>query len=120
VKEYVGGYTDWLRQRHELSVTPAARESPAAGAAAAAPLPPSAGAPRKKRSFKEQRELERLPVVIESLEAETAAVHAAMAEPGYFRQPGDLPARDQARLRDLESRLAEAFARWETLEGGDG
>jgi ATP-binding cassette subfamily F protein uup len=57
--------------------------------------------------------------LIETLETETAALHAAMAEPGYFRQAGDLLARDQARLRDLESRLAEAFARWEALEGGD-
>jgi ATP-binding cassette subfamily F protein uup len=119
VKEYVGGYTDWLRQRPELPATPAARESPAAGAAAATPPPPGPEAPRKKRSFKEQRELESLPAVIESLETETAAVHAAMAEPGYFRQPGDVLARDQARLRDLESRLAEAFARWEALEGGN-
>jgi ABC transport system ATP-binding/permease protein len=118
VKEYVGGYTDWLRQRPEPPVTPAARESPGAGAAAATAPPPGPEAPRNKRSFKEQRELDSLPAVIESLEAETAAVHAAMAEPGYFRQPGDLLARDQARLRDLESRLAEAFARWEALEGG--
>ncbi len=58
--------------------------------------------------------------MIETLETETAALHAVMAEPGYFRQAGDVLARDQARLRDLESRLAEAFARWEALEGGDG
>jgi hypothetical protein len=41
-----------------------------------------------------------------------------MAEPEYFRQPGDLLARDQARLCDLEARLASAFARWEELEAG--
>jgi ATP-binding cassette subfamily F protein uup len=120
VKEYVGGYTDWLRQRPEPPAAPAARESPAPLAAAATVPPATAEAPKKKRSFKEQRELEQLPAVIESLETETAAVHAAMAEPGYFRQPGDLLARDQARLRDLEARLAEAFARWEALEAGGG
>jgi ATP-binding cassette subfamily F protein uup len=120
VKEYVGGYTDWLRQRPEPPAAPAARESPAPLAAAATVPPATAEAPKKKRSFKEQRELEQLPAVIESLETETAAVHAAMAEPGYFRQPGDLLARDQARLRDLEARLAAAFARWEALESGGG
>jgi hypothetical protein len=41
-----------------------------------------------------------------------------MAEPGYYKQAGDLLARDQARLSDLESRLAEAFARWEALDAG--
>ena len=117
VKEYVGGYTDWLRQRP----APAATVTPRAPQVSAAAAPPStADAPRKKRSFKEQRELESLPAVIETLETEMAALHAAMAEPDYYRQAGDVLARDQARLCDLESRLAEAFARWEALEAGGG
>jgi ATP-binding cassette subfamily F protein uup len=117
VKEYVGGYTEWLRQRPDLPAAPAPRESSAPRAAAAA-TPPQAEPSKKKRSFKEQRELENLPALIETLETETAALHAAMGEPGYFRQAGDVLARDQARLHDLESRLAEAFSRWEALEGG--
>ena len=56
--------------------------------------------------------------MIDELETAIATLHAAMAEPEYFRQPGDLLARDQARLHDLESRLAAAFARWEELEAG--
>ena len=117
VKEYVGGYTDWLRQRP----APAATVTPRAPQVSAAAAPPStADAPKKKRSFKEQRELESLPAVIETLETEMAALHAAMAEPDYYRQAGDVLARDQARLCDLESRLAEAFARWEALEAGGG
>ena len=115
VKEYVGGYSDWQRQR------PAAPPAPTVPSTRAeSQSPASADGPKKKRSFKEQRELESLPAVIESLETETAALHATMAEPGYFRQPGDVLARDQARLRDLESRLAEAFSRWESLEAGVG
>jgi ATP-binding cassette subfamily F protein uup len=117
VKEYVGGYTEWLRQRPDLPAAPAPRESPAPRAAAATAPPPTEPS-KKKRSFKEQRELENLPALIETLETETAALHAAMAEPGYFRQAGDVLARDQARLHDLESRLAEAFSRWEALESG--
>ena len=115
VKEYVGGYTDWLRQR------PEAPPAPAAPTPRAASQPPArAEAPKKKRSFKEQRELESLPALIEQLEIEIAALHATMAEPGYYRQPGDVLARDQARLRGLQSRLAEAFTRWESLEAGEG
>jgi ATP-binding cassette subfamily F protein uup len=116
VKEYVGGYADWLRQR------PAAAEpgTPAACAQAERSPPPVAAstATKKKRSFKEQREFDSLPAVIEGLETEIAALHATMAEPGYYKQAGDLLARDQARLSDLESRLAEAFARWEALDAG--
>jgi ATP-binding cassette subfamily F protein uup len=115
VKEYVGGFSDWLRQR--APAPPAADARPRA-----TPAPPAAasGTTKQKRSFKEQRELDSLPALIESLEAEIATLHAAMAGPDYFRQPGDVLAGDQARLRDCESRLAEAFSRWEVLEGGSG
>lgn len=116
VKEYVGGYADWLRQRRQL---PAANGIPK----------PSAGTPepqtqptfaRSKLSFKERRELDALPSLIESFEAEIAAAHAVMTAADYYRQPGDVLARDQARLRDLEARLATAFTRWNTLEPGGG
>ena len=115
VKEYVGGYADWLRQRGPAPATPA----PAARPRAASAPPAEPGGAKKKRSFKEQRELESLPTLIETLETEIGGLHAAMAEPDYYRQPGERLGRDQAHLRDLESRLAAAFARWETLEGGD-
>jgi len=116
VKEYVGGYADWLRQRRPLPVATGVPK-------------PSAGTPepqtqptfsRSKLSFKERRELDALPSLIESFEAEIAAAHAVMAAADYYRQPGDVLARDQARLRDLEARLATAFTRWNTLEPGAG
>jgi ATP-binding cassette subfamily F protein uup len=115
VKEYVGGYADWLRQRGPApaSAAPAARPR-------ATPAPPERAAAKKKLSFKEQRELDSLPALIEALEAEIGGLHAAMAGPDYYRQPGELLARDQTRLGDLEGRLASAFARWEALEGGVG
>jgi ATP-binding cassette subfamily F protein uup len=124
VKEYVGGYSDWLRQRPTTPPTeaPASRSSAAVAAGPSSGTQPVAGRerPKKKRSFKEQRELETLPALIESLEAEITALHATMGEPGYFRQPGELLAGDQARLHDLETRLATAFARWEQLEAAGG
>lgn len=120
VKEYVGGYSDWLRQRPQAEspapTLPSGR--PRSTAAAEAQRPSEPPAAKKKRSFKEQRELDGLPAVIDALETELASLHAAMAAPEYFRQPGELLARDQARLRDLEARLAAAFARWEALEAG--
>lgn len=122
VKEYVGGYADWIRQRAPRGTqTLRPRALPPKPEPEPEPQPAEASAaPNRspKRSFKEQRELESLPLIIESLEIEIAAAHAAMAEPDYFRQPGDLLARDQGRLRDLEARLLDAFTRWEALEGG--
>jgi hypothetical protein len=39
-----------------------------------------------------------------------------MGAPDYFRQSGDILARDKTRLDDLQTRLDAAFVRWETLE----
>jgi ATP-binding cassette subfamily F protein uup len=116
LKEYVGGYTDWQRQRLQATVDtmPASRSQ----AVALTQPRPEQPAPKKKRSFKEQRELDSLPALIDTLETEIVALHSAMAVPDYFRQAGDVLARDQARLRDLEAQLAQAFTRWEALEAG--
>jgi ATP-binding cassette subfamily F protein uup len=114
VKEYVGGYDDWLRQRPGTPAAPAGRGRPEpSGTADAAPPPPPR---RKKLSFKEQQELAGLPARIETLEQEISARHAAMSSPDFYRQPADVLAREQAHLRDAQQRLTEAFTRWESLE----
>jgi ATP-binding cassette subfamily F protein uup len=114
VREYVGGYGDWLRQRPENP--PIEKGATAQARPAVEPAPEPAATKRRKLSFKEQQELAALPATIEALEEEIAAVHAAMAAADYYRQPGDVLARDRSRLEDRERRLAEAFARWEALE----
>ncbi|MFM7245834.1 MAG: ATP-binding cassette domain-containing protein [Planctomycetaceae bacterium] len=112
IREVVGGYSDWLRQR------PAPAEDKAAAPpqkAVAAETPAPAGS-RRKLSYKEQQELAGLPATIERLEAEIATVHAAMAAEGYFRRPGDELAADKTRLDTAQASLARAYARWEALE----
>ena len=117
VKDYVGGYSDWLRQRPEQPPSGPASSSSRPRSAAAEPQRSAQSATgKKKRSFKEQRELDGLPALIDALETERAALHAEMAGPEYFRQSGEMLARDQSRLRDIEARLAASFARWEALE----
>ena len=113
VREYVGGYSDWLRQRPPP--VEARAEAPARGPAESAAVP--AASPRKKLSYKEQQELAALPGVIERLEAEIAGIHAEMATEGYYRRAGDVLAADKTRLDEAERRLAEGYARWELLEG---
>lgn len=88
-------------------------------AAAGAPEhPPDTGETRRKRTFKEQRELESLPPLIETLQTELAVSHAAMATALSDRPSGDVLAHDRNRVRDVESRPTAAFTRWETLEAG--
>ncbi len=112
-REYVGGYTDWQRQRQPGTAGPE-QATPAQTAVAAEPS--LAAGKRKKLSYKEQRELEQLPQQIERLEAELAGLHQTMAEPAFYQQPAAAIAESQRQLKDLEATVAAAYVRWETLE----
>src|SRR5512134_71074 len=104
-KEYVGGYTDWVRQR------PAAMTEDKAGSKAAV-----REKARVKLSYKETRELESLPKEIEALEAEQTALAAKMSALEYFRQPPDVLRADQKRNAQIDALLMEKLERWEALE----
>jgi ABC transport system ATP-binding/permease protein len=117
LKEYVGGYDDWQRQRAER-----AREAEAAKAAEAAtragsrPAATTQTKAKRRLSYKEQQELAALPAVIERLETQIAELHAEMAEPDFYRRPGDQIAERQALVQKLDAELATAYGRWEILE----
>jgi ATP-binding cassette subfamily F protein uup len=112
INEYVGGYSDWLRQRRPIAA--AAPSPPQAKAAAAAPS--SRAAKPRKRSHKEQRELEEIPATIQRLEESQAALQAAVSDPELFRRsPAEASAALQ-RLQRIAQELEAAYARWDTLE----
>ena len=114
VREYFGGYDDWLRQRKPVV---ARKVSPAA--VSRVPTPGASEKPvatQRKLSFNERRELDTLPETIEACEAEIAALHGEMADPQFYQQPGARIAAEQARLKQLEEQLAAAYHRWEELE----
>jgi ABC transport system ATP-binding/permease protein len=117
VREYFGGYDDWLRQR-KPAATPRAKEAKEAPAARTSTRGVSEGPPSGKRklSFKERLELDALPGKIEKYDAEIDALHREMAEPQFYQQPGAQIAAEQARLKQLEEQLASAYYRWEELE----
>jgi ABC transport system ATP-binding/permease protein len=122
IEEYVGGYTDSMRQRAEAAGARGnVRATPPPGASGRAPAEETAGepvraAPPRRRSYQERRELEALPVMIEKLESEQSALQAALADPGYFRERPDEARASTVRLRDIEIELEEAYARWSALE----
>ena len=113
VKEYAGGYDDYLRQR-----PPEPRASVPARPAAPPPVPPMSG-PRKL-GYKEQRELESLPARIEELEARQRELHEKMADPGWYRQGAEALSSSQAELDRLTRELENAYSRWEALDFGAG
>ena len=112
IREYVGGYTDWLRQRPALEPAPAVKPKPAAPPV---PKPPKPAAPGKL-SYNERRELERLPARIEELEQRQRELHAETADPEFYKQEPAIVARRLEELRVLEVELEAAYERWEDLE----
>ena len=118
VGEYVGGYSDWLRQRPAAATsTPAAKLTPQV---APTPAPASTSAPaaatRRKLGFKEQRELEQLPALIETLEAQVAEATARIASPELYREGSERVLAANQELSGLQARLDAAYARWNELD----
>jgi ATP-binding cassette subfamily F protein uup len=108
-REYVGGYTDWLRQRPPPRVTAVPKSAPA-------PAPEPVATPKRKLSYKEQRELEALPAEIEKLELEQQQLTQKMSGPDYHRVAPDEMRRDGERAVELEALVAARMERWITLE----
>ena len=69
-----------------------------------------------KLSYKEQRELEQLPQLLEELETKITALQAEIAEPAFFQQAHDTTDAKLKALADTEAELETAFLRWEELE----
>jgi ATP-binding cassette subfamily F protein uup len=110
VKEYAGGYDDWLRQRPPEPL-PAVQPAPAK----AQPAPPPKQRPRRL-TYKEQRELESLPGRIEALEADLGELHRAMADPAFYRREPAEIVKAKTRLQSLQKEIAETYERWDDLE----
>ncbi len=107
VAEYVGGYSDWLRQRRSIP----------APIAAASPAPAKAAAPKLRRlSYNEQRELAQLPERIQHLEAEQAQLHTLISDPSIFQRNKDQSTAALQRLQVLTMELEAAYSRWDALE----
>ena len=118
VREYVGGYTDWLRQRP----VPEERQTADREAARAARRAEAPDRPRRL-TFREQRErdalrkeLEALPRAIEALETEQATLEEQLADPDFFGSAPDAFARAAARLAAIENEQTAALERWEAVE----
>ncbi len=117
-REYEGGIDDWLIQAKRSQAILSAAE-PLAPKESAPPNPPSSPSTRStgtaKLSYKEQRELETLPKLIDALEWEQGQVRQELAD-------GKVYARDPQRAtilhqRDgaIEAELMTVLARWEEL-----
>ena len=109
VKEYAGGYDDWLRQKKlDEPVVIKAKKSQRPA------LKKDDG--MRKLNYKEKKELEGLPGQIEKLEAQVGAMHDAMGKPGFYKQNTDEIAMASKKCEELEEQLKGLYTRWEELE----
>jgi ABC transport system ATP-binding/permease protein len=113
IEEYVGGYTDSMRQRAER-----ADPKPEVRKVGDAPerLRPAPRTKPRRLSFNEQRELETLPATIERLEAEQTALQSSLSDAALFRERPAEARTAAARLSEIAAHLEAAYQRWAALE----
>ena len=114
VRDYTGGYDDLLAQR-EAALTAQADVTPATVPARSGSTTSSPDRPRR-RTFKEQQELEQLPKRIEQLEVEQQTLHDAMSSPDFYQRDKTEISQTTQRLSAIEAELAAIFVRWELLD----
>ena len=112
LKEYIGGYEDYLdAKKREQTLQTASTPK-----AAAEPVKEKPKANRTvKLSYKEQRELDALPDEIAALEAEQAELNTQLSDPEIFKDYEKAGAL-QARAEEIEMVLLDKLELWERLE----
>ncbi len=120
VDEFVGGYSDWLVYDNQRKSQHASKkvEQPKIVKEKITPL--STAPKKKKLSFKEQQELEKLPVLIEELEAKQVEFTAKINEPSFYKQEQSVINDALSELQTIEKELAQSYARWDELEENAG
>ena len=111
VGEYVGGYSDWLRQRKP----PAVGAGPSNPPKRQAPPSPAPKARPRRLTFKEASELAGLPDRIDALERERAVLYQSLSDPAVLRD-GSAVVAARSRLVTVEAEITELTERWESLE----
>jgi len=115
-REYEGGYEDWKLQRERArSLREAAAPKPVIDKAKPAPEAAAAATKKRKLSYKEQRELDELPGLIEALEAEQKELSDLLAKADFYTSDPKRAAEAQTRHARIDDELTDALARWEEL-----
>lgn len=122
LNKYVGGFFDAKQQQANFWASKAAEEQ--AKAKKTEPLKEEnsvkndrTSKPKSvKLSYKEQRELEQFPQLLEELETKITILQAEIADPAFFQQSHDITDAKLKALSDAEAELETAFLRWEELE----
>ena len=112
-KEYVGGYSDWVRHGHQLAET---ENIAVAEAKKRAATERRKDKNKTKLSYHDQRELDQLPEEIDKLESGIAALQSQIAAPEFYSQDIEAVQRMLQELGTAELLLEQRVERWSDLE----
>jgi ATP-binding cassette subfamily F protein uup len=111
VKEYIGGYDDWERQKQELE----SKTEKSNGKTVVQKKVEPDNRSTKKLSYKEKQLLESLPQKIDLLETEQSELNNRLADPVYFQKAGFV-VQTNDRLRGIAIELENYYQLWQDLE----
>ncbi|OGT42952.1 MAG: ABC transporter ATP-binding protein [Gammaproteobacteria bacterium RIFCSPHIGHO2_12_FULL_40_19] len=107
IKEYIGGYQEWLRQRKNVAQVSKNLSSTIAFKQKQKPT---------KLSFKDQKELDGLPAKIEELEKLQLNIETIMSSAAFYKQTEPAIIETRKQLNDIQQQLEKAYLRWSELE----
>ncbi len=111
INEYLGGYAEWFaleEQRKQQATNSKSVET------IKTEKPKTKG--KKKLSFKEQKELDTLPNIIDQLEAEQVRLTELMSGTGFYKQEQSDINKTLGKINKTEQELEQAYKRWDELE----
>jgi len=111
VNEYVGGYSDWLRQTSRKTLNQAKTTK------AESETETGQNIFTKKLNYKDKRELEGLPANIDALEINQKELENKIAAVGFYQQDKATIAEAMQQLSDIQAKLEKTIERWAELEG---
>jgi ATP-binding cassette subfamily F protein uup len=107
VKEYIGGYDDWQRQSAVGSKPATVKKAVQTN---------QIMRPKAKFGFRQQKELDSLPLTIQTLESEQEELYRTMSDPELYKKDKSEIVASKERLEEIKTLLAESYAHWEELE----
>ncbi len=115
IQEYVGGYSDWLRQA-KVAPTTKSQQSSVASERGSEKTKLNT---EKRLGYKEQRELNKLPTKIETLETQQQQLQDAISSVDFYQQEESSIKLTLNQLQTLDEKIEAAYARWESLSERD-
>ncbi|WP_273403703.1 ABC transporter ATP-binding protein [Actinobacillus porcinus] len=124
LNKYVGGFFDAKQQQANVLATKAVDdvkqkrivENESKEKVVSQPTRQSNRQRVVKLSYKEERELEQLPQLLEKLEENLIALQDEVSNPAFFEQSHEYTSAKLQELAEKEQELESAFLRWEELE----